>query len=49
MRGLVKMLVLLCVALTLSCVRRPLFDPEDSALLKVRLVTEGIHNVTCDI
>lgn len=49
MRGLVKMLVLLCVALTLSCHRRPLFDPEDSALLKVRLVTDGIHNVTCDI
>ena len=49
MRGLVKLFILLSAALALSCHRRPLFDPEDSALLKVRLVTDGIHNVTCDI
>ena len=32
-----------------SCNRRPLFDDNESALLKVHLVTEGIHNVTCNI
>ena len=49
MRGVAKLFILLSAALALSCHRRPLFDPEDSALLKVRLVTDGIHNVTCDI
>lgn len=44
-----KALLLLLLLLTASCHRRPLFDPEDTAMLKVRLVTEGIHNVTCDI
>jgi len=46
---LIKSLVLVTVLFTAACVRRPLFDPEDAAQLRVRLVTEGIHNVTCDI
>lgn len=40
------LLMLLSLA---SCHRRPLFDPEDAALLKVRLVTDGINNVTANI
>lgn len=33
----------------MSCERRPLYEGDEAALLKVHLVTEGIHNVTCDI
>jgi len=33
----------------MSCQHRPLLDADESAVLKVHLVTEGIHNVTCDI
>ena len=44
------MVLTLCACVFLfGCHRRPLFDPEDSAILKVRLLTDGIHNVTCDI
>ena len=49
MRSMVKIILLAATALVLACERRPLFDPEDSAELKVRIVTDGIHNVTCDI
>lgn len=35
--------------LLMACERRPLLEPDEAALLKVRLVTDGIHNVTCDI
>ena len=33
--------------LMVSCEHRPLIDP--TTRLKIRLVTDGIHNVTCDI
>lgn len=49
MRKLMKIAFLCLVAASSACIRRPLFDPEESAMLKIRLVTEGIHNVTCDI
>lgn len=49
MREWMRILLLLTVVMTAACVRRPLYDPEDAAMLRVRLVTEGIHNVTCDI
>lgn len=42
-------LSLLLILVLASCHRRPLLDPEDSALLKVRLVTDGINNVTTNI
>lgn len=32
-----------------SCVRRPLVDPDGATILRVHLVTEGINNVTCNI
>lgn len=44
--------VCLLVAVALffcSCERRPLFDPEEAAVIKVRLVTDSINNVTCNI
>lgn len=33
----------------LSCERRPLVNPEEAAVLKIRLRTDNIPNVTCDI
>lgn len=42
-------LTLLLALLCLSCVRRPLLDPEDNALLKISLTTSDINNVTCNI
>ena len=48
MRFLTKVLLLSLMAIV-ACERRPLFDPNETAMLKIRLVTEGIHNVTCDI
>jgi hypothetical protein len=48
MRFLTKVLLLSLMAVV-ACERRPLFDPNETAMLKIRLVTEGIHNVTCDI
>lgn len=38
-------MVMVCVA----CVRRPLFDPEESAMLQVKIATANIHNLTCNI
>lgn len=49
MRWFMMSQLLVGVLMLFSCVRRPLVDPEDAAMLKVRLVTEGVHNVTCDI
>ena len=49
MRVIARLFVLLIVPMLFACERRPLFDPEESAMLRVRLVTEGIHNVTCHI
>ncbi len=49
MKVVMKISVLIFVLLVSACVRRPLVDPKDAALLKIKLVTEGIHNVTCDI
>ena len=46
MRWFMMSQLLVGVLMLFSCVRRPLVDPEDAAMLKVRLVTEGIHNVT---
>ncbi len=49
MRRLIGVILLCLVLVAAGCKRRPLFDPEDSAILKVRLVTDGINNVTCNI
>ena len=43
---------LLAVSLVMSlcaCHRRPLVDPENSVRLRVKIDTDNIHNVTCDI
>lgn len=32
-----------------GCVRRDLLDPDLAAELRIRLLTDGVHNVTCDI
>lgn len=49
MSRITKILFLLALVPMLACERRPLYDPESAVGLKVRLVTDGIHNVTCDI
>ena len=49
MKGIVRLLILCAVMVCLACERRPLYDPDDATMLNVRLVTDGIHNVTCDI
>lgn len=49
MRWVMILQFVLGVFLLFSCERRPLIDPDDAAMLKVRLVTEGINNVTCNI
>ena len=51
MKKMVNLLaaLLLMLASLSSCHRRPLLDPEDAALLKVRLVTDDINNVTANI
>lgn len=49
MRAFVSALLLLVACAFSACVRRPLYDPDETALLKVRLMTDNIHNITCDI
>lgn len=49
MRESAKILLLVFALMFCACERRPLYDPEDTAMLNVRLVTDNIHNVTCDI
>jgi hypothetical protein len=49
MRNLISAILVCLVLASVGCERRPLFEPEDTAELKVRIVTDGIHNVTCDI
>ena len=46
--------ILLCTTLMLLCLlagceRRPLVDPDSSAIFRVRLMTDSIPNVTCHI
>lgn len=49
MKGAIKILIVIFALLLSACVRRPLVDPKDAALLNVKFATDGIHNVTCDI
>ncbi len=50
MRSWRYLLSMLVGLLALSgCVRRDLLDPELAAELRIRLLTDGVHNVTCDI
>ncbi len=45
----VARVLLLTFATLVACERRPLYDPDEAAILKVRLVTDNINNVTCNI
>lgn len=38
-----------CLFLLMSCHRRPLLEPNGDTMLRVHLVTDSIHNVTCNI
>ena len=43
-------LAVLCVLCVASgCHRRPLEDPSEKTLVKVKVNVKDIHNVTCDI
>lgn len=49
MKRVAYILATLLIAILCSCQRRPLLDPEEHALLRVHMVTDGINNVTCNI
>lgn len=43
------LLVLSAVLLAAACERRPLVDPDGQTEFRVRIITEGINNVTCNL
>lgn len=51
MRGYWRYLLSMLIGLLVvsGCVRRDLVDPDLAAELHIRLLTDGIHNITCDI
>lgn len=43
------LIALMCTSVLLGCERRPLHDPSENAELRIRILTDGISNVTKDI
>lgn len=49
MRRAVCLCALIICMLMAGCERRPLFDPSEQAEIRVRILTDGVSNVTTDI